>query len=103
LHRPRAGKYSVRDDGALNALVLVIVRGDEAGHDDRSRAVDDFRIGGGDRGRDLSDRFSVDQDVSFLEIADAWIETQDDAALQQDAAPSAVADQVLDISWRRRP
>ena len=73
----------------------MVVRGDEAGHDDRARAVDHFGIGGGETGPDLRDRLSVDQDVGLLEVTDLPVEREDDAAAQEDAALAAVADEVL--------
>ena len=45
-----------------------MVRGDEARHDDRARAIDHFGIAGGEVGRDLGDQLSVDQDVGPLEV-----------------------------------
>ena len=73
----------------------MVVRGDEAGHDDRARAIDHFGIGGGEVGPDLRDRLSVDQNVSLLEVTHLPVECEDDAAAQEDAALAAVADEVL--------
>ena len=80
-----------------------MVRGDEAGHDDRARAIDDLGVAGGDVGRDLGDQLSVDQDVGLLEVAHLRVEAEHDASPQQDAAPAAVADEALRVLDRRGP
>jgi hypothetical protein len=69
---------------------LVVVRRDEAGHDDCARAVDDFGVGSGDVLRNLSDGFAVDQHVTSLEVTDFGVETENNAAPQQNAALAAV-------------
>ena len=97
LLRPGACKQAVRDDAPLQRLVLVMVRGDEARHDDRARAIDHFGVGGGDVGRDIGDQLSVDQDVGLLEVAHLRVEAEHDASPQQDAALAAVADEVLEV------
>ena len=48
-------------------------------------------------GRDVGDHLSVDQDVGLLEVAHLRVEAEHDAAPQQDAAPAAVADEVLEV------
>ena len=73
----------------------MMVRGDEAGHDDRARAVDDLGIASRDVGCDLRDLLTVDQDVGLLEVADLRVECEHDAAAQQDAPLAAVANEVL--------
>ena len=78
-----------------------MVRGDEAGHDDRARAFDDLRIGGGEVGPDRGDLGLVDQDVGLLEVAHPRVEAEHDASPQQDAASPAVADQTLRVLARR--
>ena len=95
LLRPRAGKQAVRDDASLQGLVLVMMGRDEAGHDDRARAVDHFGVAGGDVGGDLRDRLSVYDDIGLLEVADLRVEGEHDAAAQQDPAPGAIADEIL--------
>ena len=79
-----------------------MVRGDEAGHDDRARAVDHFGVAGGDVGRDMGDHLAVDQDVGLLEVAHFRVEAEHDAPPQQDAALAAVADEVLKVRWGGR-
>src|SRR5262249_55608516 len=51
LLRPRALEQAIGDDAALQGFVLVMVRVDEARHDDCPGAVDDFGAAGGDRWR----------------------------------------------------
>ena len=82
LQRPRACEEAIGDQASLNALVLVIVRRDEAGHHDRARAVDYFGVGSGDVRRNLGDRLAVDQDVGLLEVTHPCVETKDDAPTQ---------------------
>ena len=101
LLRPGTCEQAVGDDAALQRLVLVMVRRDEARHDDRAGAVDDLGVARGHRWRDLDDLLPVDQDVGLFEVADSRVETEDDAAAQQDAALSPVADEALEICWRR--
>ena len=82
-----------------------MMRRDEAGHDDRTRAVDDLRIGpqvGGHVGSDGRDLRPVDQDVRFFEVAHARVEAEHGAAAQQDAPSPAVADEALKIRPGRR-
>ena len=99
LLRPRPLQEPVRDDAALQNLVLVMVRGDEAGHDDSARAVDDLGVGSSDGRCYLRDRLAVDQDVGLLEVAHLRVECEHDTAAQQNAALPSVADEVL--RWRR--
>ena len=75
--------------------VLVMVRGDEARHHDRARAIDHLGVGGGDGGSDVRDQLAVDQNVGLLEVADSRIEAEHDASPEQDAALAAVAEEVL--------
>ena len=80
----------------------MVVRRDEAGHDDRAGAVDDFCVSGGDSWRNLDDLLPVDQNVGFVEVAHLRVEAEHHAAAQQDAAPPAVADQALEVCRRCR-
>ena len=82
-----------------------MVRGDEAGHDDRAGAVDDLRIGskvGGDVGADGRDFCPIDQDVRFLEVAHSRVEAEHGAAAQKNAASPAITDEALSVRRRRR-
>ena len=80
----------------------MMVGRDEARHDDGARAIDHFGIGRRDRGRDLRDCLPVDEDVGLFEVADLRVETEDDAAAQQDGPLAAVADQTLSRCLRTR-
>ena len=100
LLRPAPGKQAVGDQASLECFILVMMRGDEAGHYDRTRAVDDLCIGsevGGHVGSDSRDHRPVDQDVRFFEVAHARVEAEHGAAAQQDAPFPAVADEALKI------
>jgi hypothetical protein len=79
-----------------------MVRGDEAGHHDRSGAIDDFGVARRDRWCDLGNPLPVDEDVSLFEVPHSWIEAQHDAAAQKNSTLPSVADQALEICWRRR-
>ena len=68
-----------------------MVRRDEAGHDDRARAVDDLGIARGYGWSDLGDPLPVDQDVGFFEVAHLRVEAEHDASPEQDVALAAVA------------
>ena len=81
--------------------VLVMMRRDEAGHDDGARAIDHLGVGGRDGGRDLCDQLAVDQDVRLFEITHLRIKAEHDASPQQDPALAAVADEALGIRWSR--
>ena len=50
------------------------MRGDEAGHDDRARAVDDERVAGRQRRTDGGDAPALDEHVGLLEVADGGVE-----------------------------
>ena len=102
LLRPRAREQAIGDDAPLQRFVLVVVRRDEARHHDRAGAVDDFRIARGHGWCDLGNLLPVDQHIRFLEVADLRIETEHDAAAQQDAPLAPVADKSLEIRRRRR-
>src|SRR4030095_13615281 len=67
-----------------------------------SGAIDDFRVAGRDRRRDLDNLLPVDQDVGLLQVAYPRVEAQDDTATQQNSALSPVTDEALEICRRRR-
>jgi hypothetical protein len=75
----------------------MVVRRDEARHDDGAGTIDDLGIAGGYRRGYLGDPLAVDQHIGLVEVADSRIETQDHPAAQQDAAALAVADQSLQV------
>ena len=97
LLRPRTREQTIGDDAALQRFVLVMVRGDEARHDDCSGAVDDLGVACGDRWCDFGNSLPVDQDVGLFEVAHPRVEAQHDTAAQENSALSAVADQALEI------
>src|SRR5215467_7152475 len=61
LLRPITPEQTIGDHAALQRFVLMMVRGDEARHDDCSGAVDDFGVACGDRWCDFGDSLPVDQ------------------------------------------
>jgi hypothetical protein len=78
-----------------------MMRGNEARHDDRTGAVDHFRIAGGEVGSDGRDLRPVDQDVGFLEVTNLRVETEHRASSQHDAATPAVADEASSVGIGR--
>ena len=57
---------------------------------DRARAIDHFGVAGGEVRPDIRNQLPVDQDVSFLEVAQSRAEAEHDAPTQQNAASPAV-------------
>ena len=95
LLRPRTLKQAIGYHAALQGFVLVMVRVDEARHNDCSGAVDDFGVACGDRWCDFCNSLPVDQDVG--RVANPRVEAQYNTATQENSALSAVADQALEI------
>src|SRR5262249_6510952 len=86
LLRPRTGEQTIRDDAALQRFILVMVRGDEARHDDCSGAVDYFRVACRDRWGDFGNSLPIDQDVGLFKVAHPRVEAQHDTAAQDNSA-----------------
>lgn len=95
--RPGSLKKAVGDDAALQGFVLVMMGCDEAGHHDRARAVDDFSVGRIDDRCNRGNPLVGDENVRLLEIANFRIQSEHDAAAQQDAALATVADETLSV------
>ena len=79
----------------------MVVRGDEAGHDDRACAIDHFGVWCGDLRPHVGDPRAVDENIGAFEITHLRVEREHDAAAKQDAALPSVADQPLRLRWRR--
>jgi hypothetical protein len=80
---PLTAQHAVRDDRALNGLVLVMVRVDETGHYDHAVAVHDGGLGGLEVRRDSHDTTAFDQHVCAREVAEFRIHREHRAVLQQ--------------------
>ena len=75
----------------------MMVRRDEAGHDDRARAVDHFGIAGGKVGSDGAIFLPSIRTSAFSKSPTFGSSRQHDAAAQQDPAFSAVPDQTARV------
>ena len=85
------GQQPVRQHVAQRALIEVMMRVDEAGQHDHARRVDHARLG-----RDIRaarrDLLALDQYIGLVEIADAGIEGEHHAALEQDTSRAALGE-----------
>ena len=83
---PIVDENGVGEERAQRRLELVVVRVDEAWHDDMPALIDDRRVGRVDPGGDLGDFRSVQKHVADRVIADAGVHRQHGPALDQRAA-----------------
>jgi hypothetical protein len=66
----------------------MMMRRDEARHDDRPRAVDDERVAGRQRRTDGGNAPALDEHVGLLEVTDGIVEAQHHATAEEHATAS---------------
>src|SRR5207247_11122624 len=87
-------------DASPEALVRVIVRADEAGHDDRAGTVDPLTPPVRETRPDRDDLLPLDQHVSLFKVAHLGVQAEHNAALQQDPLPPVAMNDGCGLCWR---